>query len=123
MNPTLIKTFTAKILATRNAAHIAHWATKSYAQHVALDEFYGAILDKIDEIVEVYQGGYELIPLIGAAIAPVKDGPIIEHLSFELQWIRDNRSGICGDNAALCNLVDEMSAIYMRTLYKLRNLA
>jgi hypothetical protein len=44
----------ARCFAARTAAHIAHLQTTSYAQHVALDEFYNAIVglaNMVDEIL------------------------------------------------------------------------
>lgn len=44
----------ARCFAARTAAHIAHLQTTSYAQHVALDEFYNVIVglaNMVDEIL------------------------------------------------------------------------
>ena len=38
------QTFVARAFAVRTAAHVAHLTTTSYAQHIALDEFYTALL-------------------------------------------------------------------------------
>jgi len=39
-------------------AHIYHLQTDSYAQHKALNDYYDAIPDIIDSIVESFQGEY-----------------------------------------------------------------
>ena len=39
-------------------AHIYHLQTDSYAQHKALNDYYDAIPDMIDSIVESFQGEY-----------------------------------------------------------------
>ena len=57
----MIEELIAKVFAAREAAHLEHWRTKSYAQHQALGEFYDTIIDQIDELVECYQGNFGLI--------------------------------------------------------------
>lgn len=42
-------------------AHIAHLQTRSYAQHMALDELYKGIVDLRDSFVELYQGATKKI--------------------------------------------------------------
>ena len=43
-------------------------------------------------------------------------------LRDEMLWLIENRSKIAKDVPALENLLDEMAAVYMKTLYKLDNL-
>ena len=57
----MIEEFVSRSFALRDAAHLAHWATRSYSEHVALGEFYDGLLDKVDTIVEAYQGCFGLI--------------------------------------------------------------
>ncbi|QIG60122.1 hypothetical protein [Dishui Lake large algae virus 1] len=40
-----------------------HWATMSYAKHVALDGLHGVLSDKVDSFVECYIGKYKKQPL------------------------------------------------------------
>ncbi len=119
--PTLFKTFVGRVLATRNAAHIAHWNSTSHARHVALDEFYSGILDQLDAIVESYQGKFGLVGDVPHH--PPPNGDILSHMVVEREWIADNKQAISGGNDALANLVDEMCAIYMKQAYKLRHLS
>lgn len=121
--PTLFRTFVGKILITRDAAHLAHWRALgegSYARHIALDEFYTAVLEQIDEIVEVYQGKFGIIGDVPFPARPT--GDVVAHLAAECDWIAEQRNAISGGNSALGNLLDELCGIYMRSLYKLRNL-
>ena len=48
--------FIADSLALRTAAHLAHLSADSYSEHVALGEFYEALLDLVDSYAEVYMG-------------------------------------------------------------------
>lgn len=36
--------------------HLYHFATRSHAQHKALDEYYNGIVEEMDKLVESYQG-------------------------------------------------------------------
>ena len=99
---------------SREQAHRAHLRTKSYAQHVALGEFY--------ETVEVAQGTYGLLPEIPFK-TPTK-GAIANVLEAHLECIEDCKSefkNAC--DGPLLNLIDEIGALYAKTLYKLRHLA
>jgi len=116
----MIEQLAALVFSTRNAAHQAHWATKSFAQHMALGEFYDAVLDDIDKLVEAYQGQYGLIDF--EAIGYTKPSDIIGVLEADVRWISDNRDRISKNNAALGNLVDGLVNTYQTALYKLKNL-
>lgn len=113
----------SKIFATRNIAHLAHWRTKSYAQHVALGSFYDNIVDATDKLVEAYMGatGKVVGEIEIPASKPVKD--ILKHLTDEAVWIDENRSEIAGGISALENIVDEITGIYLSTIYKLKHLS
>jgi len=57
----MIEELVTRVFSTRNAAHLAHWKTKSFAEHSALGDFYDALIDGVDEIIEDYQGAFGLI--------------------------------------------------------------
>lgn len=40
-----------------------HWATMSYAKHIALDKLHGSLSDKVDSFVESYIGRFKKQPL------------------------------------------------------------
>ena len=112
----------SRVFATRNAAHIAHWNTKSFAQHVALGDFYDGLIDIIDELVETYQGNFGPIGLV----APSQSDPkldIIQVLAQDADWIAKNRGAIAGGITALENILDELVGLYLKTIYKLKNLS
>ena len=119
----MIEQLVSRVFYTRNAAHLAHWKTKSYAQHVALGAFYDGLVDNIDSIVEAYQGFYDLIATVPPKPGEMLPKDIISHISEECDWIDTNRSKIAQDTPALENIIDNLSALYMSTLYKLRNLS
>ena len=52
----MIEELVSRVFAIRNAAHLAHWASQSYSEHKALGKFYDGVIDKVDAIIETYQG-------------------------------------------------------------------
>lgn len=117
----MIEELVGRVFATRNAAHLAHFKTKSYAQHMALGGFYDGLIDKIDSIVETYQGA---CGLIGPVTMPsVKPDGMMQHIFEESDWIAEHRDEIADDVDAIKNLIDDLVALYLTTHYKLKNLS
>jgi hypothetical protein len=48
----------ALLLQARNVAHIHHWKTKSFAQHLALGELYDLLSSMADSLAEMYMGAH-----------------------------------------------------------------
>lgn len=117
----MIEDLVSKVFADRHVAHLAHWRTKSFSVHMALDEFYNGVIDGIDAIVEAYQG---YVALIGDVTVPsiktVED--VVPNLSATAVWIAKNRSKIAKNNPAIENLVDALTETYLKAIYKLKNL-
>lgn len=114
--------FIGHLFLARDVAHSVHLATDSYAQHVALNAFYDGIIDLADKFAEAYQGRHGLIGPIALQRAE-KNSEIIEFLEDSLKSIEDNRDKFCDkDDTAMQNIVDEIVALYLSTLYKLRHL-
>lgn len=119
----MITEFVARVLHTRDAAHLAHWAAKgkgSYAEHTALDSFYGDLLGTLDEIVEVYQGGAGLIGKLTFPAERPDIGKIADHIRNEALWLAQNRDAIANGLPSVANLLDELHGTYLRAAYKLR---
>lgn len=109
------------VFADRNAAHIEHWKTSSYAAHMALGAFYEEVIPALDAIVEARQGIGALVK-VKSLDKQDTSKDIINHLSDSLVWITDHRKEITQGVPALDNLLQTLEAIYMSTLYKLRHL-
>ena len=121
-----VGTLIATLFLARDLAHREHLKTTgpgSFARHSALGSFYENIIDLADSLTEAWQGRYEellAIPLL----AHESDMPMIDMLRAQLDWIHDNRyEAIQREQTALHNMVDEIEALYMSTLYKLRFLS
>lgn len=117
----MIEELVARVFATRNAAHLQHWATQSYAEHVALGDFYDQVIDAIDDLIEARQGGFGLIGDVD--VKAIEKNNIAEHIKQEARWIEQNADQITGKVRGLQNLLDTITDVYMKTYYKLTNLS
>lgn len=110
--------FVSKVLFDRDAAHIAHWKTKSLAEHKALNEFYDEVLELIDGFVEQYQGYYGKRMSIERTAGNVDN--IRDALEMCAEWIERVRYEICDrDETPLQNTIDEIVRLYQHTQYML----
>ena len=116
----MIEQLISRVFYARNLAHYEHWRTKSYAQHKALGKFYEGVIEAIDALVEAYQG---LNGLIGSIPSPTDTkGDSLTTLKADAAWIEANHEEISGGNRAVANLIDNVTGIYLTTIYKLENL-
>lgn len=118
----MIEELVAKVFASRNNTHLAHWRTKSYAEHVALGDFYEDVIEIVDNLVECYQGNFGLIKEVPDVKQTHNDDPV-KILSDDVAWIAKNRNKIAKNVSSLENIVDELTGLYLKTLYKLENLS
>ena len=109
--------FIARSMALRTAAHLAHLSSESYAQHVALGDFYGALIDLVDQYAEVYMGTSGRIKSFPPATPPA--GNLISHLTAYLDTVAAEQAED-GENRALGSILDEIQALTAQTIYKLR---
>ena len=108
---------------SRDVAHRAHWKTRSYAQHVALADFYDGIVDKADALAEAYQGRYHIINDVPILAADGEEEDIADCLQSHLDDLEKLRYMVCDrDDSTLQNIIDAAFELYLSTLYKLRNL-
>lgn len=112
--------FLMELLHARTNAHVLHLRTKSYAHHMALNEFYDEIGDHTDAIAEAYQGRYGIIEYPALPYKPDND-PIMMLRSLR-RYVDDTRRMVCSESE-IQNLIDEAVALMDSTLYKLENLA
>lgn len=118
----MIEDLISRVFKTRNQAHLSHWKTKSFAEHKALGSFYDDLIDKLDSLVETCQGSRSII---GHVDLSCKDESvdIIKCLSDDANFISKNRAKIAHGVPAIENILDEMVALYLKTIYKLKNLS
>jgi DNA-binding ferritin-like protein len=119
----MIEQLISRVFYARNVAHYEHWratGTGSFSRHMALGSFYEEVIEAIDDLVEAYQGAFDLIGSIPAPEAPKND--ILKLLQADADWIEENHEDICKGNRAVANLIDSLTGVYLSTIYKLRNL-
>lgn len=111
----------SRVFATRNAAHLLHWRTRSHAEHFALGKLYEALPGGIDEIVEKHQGLNGLIDDLDVKSIVIDDvDAMIVHISTERAWIQEHRQKIAGGSTTIENLVDELMGHYCQALFDLQ---
>jgi hypothetical protein len=115
--------FIGKMFLARNVAHSAHLNSRSYAEHMALCEFYNNIIDAADTVAETYQGIMQV--LIGAVIVPEDEsGEILDFLQSQLDELQKDRYVVCDkSNTVVQNKIDEAMAVYAKAIYKLKFLS
>ena len=115
--------FIGTLFLARDVTHSVHLNTRSYAKHVALNEFYDSIVDLADKFAETYQGRHGLIGPI-TLMSAKKTTDVIEFLKDSLADIEEMRYKVCEkDDTPLQNIIDEIVGQYLSTLYKLKFLA
>jgi hypothetical protein len=115
--------FVGMLFLARDVAHSVHLNTRSFAKHMALQGFYEEIVDLADSFAEAYQGKYGLMGPISLMSAK-KTTNIVEFLKDQMDEIEAERYKVVDkDCTPLHNIIDEIVALYLSTLYKLRFLA
>lgn len=119
----MIEQLISQVFYARNVAHFEHWRAKgegSFAKHMALGSFYEEVIEAIDDLVEAYQGAFDLIGEI--PVPEVESGDVLKLLEGSADWIEKNHEEVCKGNRAVANLIDSLTGVYLSTIYKLRNL-
>jgi hypothetical protein len=115
--------FVGMLFLARDVAHSTHLNTRSYAKHVALNEFYDGIIDLADKFAEAYQGKYGLIGPISLMSAK-KTNNVVEFLEGQVDELMEMRYKVVDKECTpLQNIIDEILGLYYSTLYKLKFLA
>jgi hypothetical protein len=115
--------FVGILFLARDVTHSVHLNTRSYSKHKALQKFYESIIDLADSFAEAYQGRHGLMGPISLQSAK-KTTNVIDFLQNQLEEIEADRYKVCEESdSAIQNLIDEIIALYLSTLYKLRFLA
>ncbi len=104
----------------RTNAHVLHLQTKSYAKHVALNEFYDNIVGLTDSLAEAYQGREGIFDYPELPYKPESDP--IQMIRGLRRYIDENRAAMCG-RSEIQNIIDEIVSQMNSTLYKLENLS
>jgi hypothetical protein len=115
--------FMGHLFLARDVTHSVHLNTRSYAKHKALGHFYEDLIELADKFAEAYQGRKGLIGPIMLQSAK-KTSNVVEFLEQSLKDIEDTRYKVVDKtDTPIQNIIDEIVALYLSTLYKLKFLA
>lgn len=111
--------FIMTLLNAATVAHILHFQSRSFSQHMALGELYEALPGLVDGVVEAYQGKYGIVTNYPATIEIAKDPVLfVTELSSFILTYRD----FCEDTE-IQNMIDNIAGQVDSTMYKLKFLA
>ena len=105
--------------AARTAMHIAHLQSTSYAEHVALGDFYDEVATLADSFIESYMGITGRMVSIPHVMSE-HEAPPIAFLSALQEWLTYNRAEAAEGHTELENAIDEILSLVDRTCYKLK---
>ena len=107
----------------RTNAHIIHLGVRSYAKHVALNEFYDGLIPLVDSVSEGYQGEHGLIDFT-TKVRYTHEADATKLVQGLKEWIETNRyDAIEAEDTFLHNEIDSIVMLCATTLYKLKHLA
>jgi hypothetical protein len=109
--------FVSVLFHSATVTHFMHLQTKSFAQHMALGEYYDAIVELADKWAEAYQGCYDIITNYPKDFHLATDP--VKYLTQIKEFVNDLRKDLPQDSE-LNNLVDGIADQIDSTLYKLR---
>lgn len=114
--------FVATLLHSSTVTHFMHLQSKSYAQHVALGEYYDKIVDLVDAWAEAYQGCYgEIIGPYPTDFHAAKSSPL-EYIEMLKDYVEKVRK-MLPEESQLQQLVDNIAELVDTTAYKLKFLS
>jgi hypothetical protein len=105
--------FIGMLFQSRDAMHIAHLQTTSFAEHKALNHYYDGILELTDKFSEVYFGRNKRTEIV---IPESKNMDAITHLKEMQRMVDGERENYSSE---LQNIMDEMLSLINQTLYLL----
>jgi len=102
--------------------HIFHLQTKSFAEHKALNDYYDAITDLIDGLVESYQGKYEILENYTSFkfVNYIDNAETISYFESLGKLVEKLRKAV--DDSYIQNQIDNVDELVFSTIYKLKNL-
>lgn len=105
--------FIGMLFQSRDAMHLAHLNTTSFAEHKALGGYYEELVGLIDNFSEVYFGRFKRLDIV---IPEAKIQDSVEHMKAMQALIDGERNNYPSE---LQNILDEMLALVNKTLYLL----
>jgi hypothetical protein len=109
--------FTLTLLHSATNAHLMHFKTRSFSEHMALGTYYDEIVDLVDSLVESYQGLYGIVEDYPNVYHSPKDP--LKYFESLQRFVADARQDLPQDSE-LQNIIDEIADLINTTTYKLK---
>ena len=115
------------LMASRDQAHIFHWQVTgqgSYATHKALNNYYDAVLDLVDGLVESYQGKHGIVK----GYTPVEQyseydsSTVLKYFKGLASYVERCYDKLDAKDTYILNQIDNVKELVYSTIYKLENL-
>ncbi len=109
-----------QMLHSQKQAHIFHLGTKSFAEHMALNGYYGGIDELVDGLIESYQGKYGLLTNYKSYKnqSYKNKNQVLKYFTGLLNTIEEKRD--CCDDSYIQNQIDAVHELIYSTMYKLK---
>jgi hypothetical protein len=120
-----VSSFFSKIFESKEMARVYHLQVNgdmgSHATHEAMGSYYEQLPEFIDDLVEIYQGQYEIVKdydVIDTKETGTKTP--IDYFTSIADFLKKERSCISSEDTHLHNIIDEIVALVYKTLYRLK---
>jgi hypothetical protein len=114
--------FCGVLLATIQA-QIFHWQTDSYAEHMALGDFYDGFPDKLDQLVEAYQGLFKqriYVHIKDQKLLNRTSGQDVKNWAYSIrQSLESIGQSLPSQATEIINVLDELKAMTDQLCYRL----
>lgn len=112
--------FILTLLHAATNTHILHLRSRSFSEHMALGEFYQALPDLVDAVVEATQGrDGKLLDYPVSYYPPNQTG--LEELKDLKDYVDETRhTADIPQDSEIQNAIDEIASLIDSTLYKLQ---
>jgi len=112
-----VDAFIGTCLMSATYIHSAHFATHSYSQHKALEQFYNEMPDLVDKFAETYIG------ITGAYKPVLKTESSFDAVAY-IRSIAESGTDIYDSvDSCLQSIIDEIKVLCYQTIYRLTHLS
>jgi hypothetical protein len=108
-----------ELLHSATNTHVMHLQTRNYATHIALGEYYAAIVGLVDTLVEAIQGKYGIVKGYPMGNTFNQDMKPVRYMQYLHDMFAKERSKLPLDSE-IGNIADTIAEQIDSTLYKLR---
>jgi len=115
------------LMASRDQAHIFHWQVTgqgSYATHKALNDYYDAVPDLVDGLVESYQGKHGIVKGYTPAeqYSEYDSSTVLKYFKGLASYVERCYDKLDAKDTYILNQIDNVKELVYSTIYKLENL-